>query len=131
MNERFLFAIAIRTIQEYTLSNIKKGCRNSALAAFPHIMVFKLMAKKSPTLKPDAFEKGDGRVCTLFDTIAKENRSEGKDEGKAEGRAEEIVETGYEFGLSESAILERLQKKLNVPFQKAQEYFNMFKKQTV
>ncbi len=31
-------------------------------------------------------------------------------EGKIEGRAEEIVETGYEFGLSEQQILERLQK---------------------
>ena len=75
----------------------------------------------------NAFQKGDGQMCTLFDTIAKE----GKAEGRAEGRAEEIIETGYEFGLSENDILERLQKKLNVSIQKAREYFNMFAKQTV
>lgn len=46
-----------------------------------------------------------------------------------EGKAEEIVEAGYEFGLSENTILDRLQKKLDIPFQKAQEYFNAFKKQ--
>ncbi len=67
----------------------------------------------------NAFEKGDGRVCSLFDAIAEESK------------AEEIVEMGSEFGLSESAILGHLQKKLNVPLEKAHEYFNMFKKQTV
>lgn len=39
-------------------------------------------------------------MCTLFDTIAKESEFK----GKTEGRTEEIVETGYEFGLSESVI---------------------------
>lgn len=70
-------------------------------------------------------------MCTLFDTIAKESEFRGKSEGKAEGKAEEIIETGYEFGLSENDILERLQRKLNVSLQKAQEYFNMFAKQTI
>ena len=58
-------------------------------------------------------------------------RAEGKAEGKAEGRAEEIVETGYEFGLSERDILERLQKKLNISLQKAQEYLQIYGKQTI
>lgn len=66
-------------------------------------------------------------MCTLFDTIAKESEFRGKSDGKAE----EIIETGYEFGLSENDILERLQRKLNVSLQKAQEYFNMFAKQTI
>lgn len=35
-------------------------------------------------------------MCTLFETIEKE------------GKATEIVETGYEFGMSESDILDRL-----------------------
>lgn len=30
-----------------------------------------------------AFEKGDGRMCTLFEEIAKESESKGKAEGKA------------------------------------------------
>ena len=70
-----------------------------------------------------AFEKGDGHMCTLFEEIAKESESK--------GRAEEIIDLGFEFGLSEDDILNRLQKKLDVPFQKAQEYLNMFKKQTI
>lgn len=71
----------------------------------------------------NAFEKGDGDMCTLFDEITKE--------GKAEGKAEGIIETGLDFGLSENDILERLQKKLDISLQKAQEYFEMFGKQTV
>ena len=47
------------------------------------------------------------------------------------GDAKGIVETGYEFGLSENDILARFQKKLNVPLQKAQEYLAMFGKKTV
>ena len=70
-----------------------------------------------------AFEKGYGHMCTLFEEIAKESESK--------GRAEEIIDLGFEFGLSEDDILNRLQKKLDVPFQKAQEYLNMFKKQTI
>lgn len=66
-----------------------------------------------------AFEKGDGRMCTLFDEIAEE------------GRAEEIIDSGFEFGLSEEDILSRLQRKLGVSLQRAQEYFNMYRKQTV
>lgn len=62
-------------------------------------------------------------MCTLFDEIAKEN--------EAKGRALEIVESGYEFGLSDNNILERLQKKLEISFQQAQEYLEMFGKQTV
>lgn len=46
--------------------------------------------------------------------------------GLIEGEAKAIVETGYEFGLSEGDILDRLQKKLNIPLQKAQEYLRVF-----
>ena len=60
-----------------------------------------------------------------------EGRTEGRKEGRTEGRAEEIIETGYEFGLSEKDILERLQKKLSISLQKAQEYLVMFGKQMV
>ena len=63
--------------------------------------------------------KGDVDMCTVFE------------ETRAEGRAEEIVETGLEFGLSENDILERLQNKLSISLQKAQEYLRMFGKQTV
>lgn len=71
----------------------------------------------------NAFEKGEVTMCTLFDEIA--------NEGETKGRAKEIVETGYEFNFSESDILVRLQRKLDISLQQAQEYLNMFKKQAV
>lgn len=75
----------------------------------------------------NAFEKGDGSMCTLFEKIAKENEAMGKLKGEAKG----IVETGYEFGASETDILKRLQQKLEISVQMAQEFLNMFGKQTV
>ncbi len=65
-------------------------------------------------------ERGDADMCTVFEETRKE--------GVTQGRAEEIIETGYEFGLSEEDILTRLQKKLNISSQKAQEYLSMFGK---
>lgn len=58
-------------------------------------------------------------MCTVFE------------ETRIEGEAKGIVETGIEFGISEDDILARLQNKLDVSIQKAQEYFKMFGKQTV
>lgn len=52
-------------------------------------------------------------------------------ESEVRGEAKGVIEIGYEFGLSESDILERFQNKLNVPEQKAQEYLEMFGNQTV
>ena len=75
----------------------------------------------------NAFAKGDGGMCTLFDKIAKD----GEAKGELKGRAAEIVETGYEFGISEADILKRLQQKLEIPLQIAEEFLNMFGKQTV
>lgn len=68
-------------------------------------------------------EKGDADMCTVFEETWRE--------GEVNGRAQEIVETGHEFGLSEADILSRLQKKLNISLQKAQEYLAMFGKQKV
>ncbi len=64
-------------------------------------------------------------------TVFKETREEGKIEGRLEGRAEGIIETGYEFGLSDNEILERLQKKLNISEEAALEYIRMFGRQPV
>ncbi|MCM1134228.1 MAG: transposase [Clostridium sp.] len=63
--------------------------------------------------------KGEADMCTVFE------------ETRIEGEAKGIIETGFDFGLSENDILERLQKKLNVPFQIAQGYLERFGKQTV
>lgn len=67
--------------------------------------------------------KGDADMCTVFEEVAREN--------EAKGEAKGIVETGFDFGLSEKDILERLQKKLGVSLQTAQEYIEMFGKQLV
>lgn len=58
-------------------------------------------------------------MCTVFE------------ETRKEGEAKAIIELGFEFGLSEEEILDRLQKKLNISLQKAQEYFSMFAKKKV
>lgn len=68
-------------------------------------------------------KKGETNMWTVFE--------ETWEDGKMEGKAEEIVEIGYEFGLSENDILERLQTKLNISLQKAQEYLAMFGKRVV
>ena len=52
-------------------------------------------------------------------------------EGRAEGRAAGIIESGYDFGLSEHDILVRLQKKLQITLEQAEEYMEMFGKQLV
>ncbi len=53
------------------------------------------------------------------------------EETKNEGRIKGIIEMGLECGLSEENILEKLQHKLNVPRQKAQEYFQKYAAETV
>jgi len=50
------------------------------------------------------------------------------EKGKIEGRAEGIIETGTDVGLSDKEILDKLQIKLNISLQTAQEYLLRFKK---
>ena len=68
-------------------------------------------------------EKGGNVMNALFDSI--------EAKGEVKGRAMEIVETGIEFKIPENEIIKRLQSKLNLSLQTAQEYFEMFGKQTV
>ena len=60
-----------------------------------------------------------------------EGRTEGRAEGRTEGRAEEIIESGYDFGMSEQDILARLQKKLQITLEQAEGYLERFGKQLV
>ena len=69
--------------------------------------------------------RGETSMISVF----QETWDEGEAHGLAEGKAETIVEMGYEFGLSEEDILTRLQNKLNIPLQKAEEYLKMFGRQ--
>lgn len=76
-------------------------------------------------------QKGANEMFTVFEETWKEGEQAGRTEGRTEGRAEEIIETGYEFGLSEKNILERLQTKLKITPQKAQEYLSAYAKQRI
>ena len=64
-------------------------------------------------------KEADADMCTVFE------------ETRKEGEAKAIIELGFEFGLSKEEILDRLQKKLNISLQKAQEYFSMFARKKV
>lgn len=75
----------------------------------------------------NSFEEGDGDMCTLFEEIAREGEAKGIEKGKAFG----IIDTSLDLGLTENDILERLQNKLGLSLQIAQEYFDLFRKQTV
>lgn len=77
------------------------------------------------------FGKGGGGMFTIFEELAQEHEALGEARGVALGEARGIVETGFDFGLSEQDILGQLQKKLNISLQKAQEYFQMFGKQAL
>lgn len=79
----------------------------------------------------NAFEKGEVTMCTLFEEIAKESEAKGEARGEARGRALGIIESGYDFELSEDDIVVRLQNKLDISLKQAQEYMNLFKKQAV
>ena len=54
----------------------------------------------------------------------------GRAEGIEKGRATGVIETGYDFGLSDEDILMRLQEKLNISKEKAMEYLALYGKQS-
>lgn len=80
-----------------------------------------------PDIGEEEFKKGEFSMCKAFADM----KEEGKIEGKIEGRAEEIVEMGYEFGIPENKIMERLQNKLDISVEEAEKYLGMFKRQAV
>ncbi len=65
-------------------------------------------------------EEREADMWTVFEAT--------KAEGVAEGRAATILEMGLEFGFTEEDILKRLQSKLNISLQSAQEYMERFGK---
>ncbi len=81
--------------------------------------------------KLEMTEEGGCNMCLAVEEMKRDWKAEGRAEGKAEGEAKGIVEIGIEFGLSEKDILSRLQNKLNVSLQAAQEYLCMFGGMTV
>lgn len=100
--------------------------------------------KEIPGVGEEEFKKGDFSMCKAFEDMREEGfiegekigRTEGekigRTEGIKEGRAEEIIDTGREFKLTEEEILQRLQNKLGISQEKAEEYYKIYRgKQTV
>lgn len=54
-----------------------------------------------------------------------------REEGRLEGKAIGFIECCRDFGLAEKDIFARLQQKLNMTAQKAQEYLSMYEKQCI
>lgn len=70
------------------------------------------------------FTKGGGTgMYAAFEEVWQEGEKKGIEKGKAA----EIVESGFEFELSEENIMERLQRKLGLSAQEATQYFQQFK----
>ncbi len=63
--------------------------------------------------------------------VFEETRREGMEQGLIRGRAFEIIEMGKEFGFSQEETLERLQRKLNIPKEQAQDYMKEYKEDTL
>lgn len=70
--------------------------------------------------------RGRLKVCTLFEEIAKDSRTEGKEEGKIEGRTEANIETAIEMIRSNEPVekiikYSRLPKEMILELQKREE----------
>ena len=70
-------------------------------------------------------------MCEALRELMKDEIEQDVARGEMRGRVEGIVDTCCDLGLPEDAILERLQKKLNISLQTAQEYLQTFGKQIV
>ena len=70
-------------------------------------------------------------MCEALRELMKDQIEQDVARGEARGEARGIIDTCCDLGLPEDAILERLQKKLNISLQTAQEYLKTFGKQIV
>ena len=65
-------------------------------------------------------------MWSVFEEVAKEGEARGEVRGIAKGEARGIIDTCHELGVSDEDILSRLQLKLDISLQAAQEYLQMF-----
>lgn len=137
INNRDLFSLLQIILSNHISKNTakEKVIEYSRQNKTDRSVVMAVAGATNTKLDYNALGKGDEAMCTLFEEIAKESRAEGEAKGEArgkvEGEAKGIVEAGLDFGLSENDILIRLQRKLDISLQIAQEYFSRFGKQTV
>ncbi len=71
-------------------------------------------------------EEGRTDMWSVFEEVAKEGEAHGEVRGIAKGEARGIIDTCHELGVSDEDILSRLQLKLDISLQAAQEYLQMF-----
>ena len=133
INNRDLFSLLQIILSNHISKNTakEKVIEYSRQNKTDRSVVMAVAGATNTKLDYNALGKGDEAMCTLFEEIAKESRAEGEVKGKLEGEAKGIVEAGLDFGLSENDSLIRLQRKLDISLQIAQEYFSRFVKQTV
>lgn len=125
INNKDLFALFRILLDEKITTNEakKKAIEYSEEHKTDKEVIVTVAGATNSRIDCNVLEKGEKTMCRVFDEIAKEN--------EAIGEAKGIIETGFEFGASESDILTRLQNKLNVSLQMAQEYLEMFGKQAI
>lgn len=101
---------------------------DKAIDDMPDAYVIKtiLIANRAEVKQMCITEYDEAETMRMF---REEAREEGRLEGRLEGEAMGIIDAGFDFGLSEQDILNRLQSKLRISSQEAQEYFDMFEKQ--
>ena len=91
----------------------------------------KLSADDLKRIEYEAREKALWDYNTQMSSAEKRGEKRGEARGKVYGEAKGIIEGGFDYKVPESDILKRLQSKLNLSMKQAQEYLDMFKKQTV
>ena len=73
-------------------------------------------------------------MYSVFEETREEGRREGEREGIAkgmeQGMAKGVIQMCMDFNLSKNEILEKLQQKMNIPLQKAEEYFQIYQNRT-
>lgn len=70
----------------------------------------------------NAFETGDGKMCTLFEEIAKENENKGRLEGEAKG----IIRMLKKYNESDADILNELMSGLHISEDMAKKYLDNY-----
>ena len=60
-------------------------------------------------------------MCTVVERFMEEGRKEGREEGREEGLIQGMIETYQEFGLSEEEIIEKLERKMSISREMAEQ----------
>lgn len=74
----------------------------------------------------EEMRKGVSSMCNLSEGIYERGMEIGEERGLQKG-AKELIALGLEFGLTKDTIITRLQQRFSLSFEKANEYFEMFK----